>query len=374
MNNPNPASDDARFLNRTLEATVRVGAVFVLVAWCFQLIQPFFIPIIWGIIIAVASVPGYRWLETRLGDRRGLAAALTTLLLLAVLIVPTVMLSGTLVDSAKALARNLSAGTLTIPPPPPEVSGWPIIGEPLARFWHLASTNLEGALGQIGPQLKGVGSWLLSAVAGVGFGILQFVLAIVIAGVFLAHTASSHATALAIADRLAGSRGRELADLAEVTVRSVARGILGVSLLQAVAAGVGFLAVGIPGAGLWALLCLLLSVVQLGVGLVAIPAVIYVFYTAETLPAVVFMIWMILVTVMDNLLKPILLGRGVDVPMAVIFIGAIGGFITSGIIGLFVGAVVLVLSYKLFLAWLHQGPSGEGSEPERSNSTDPTVT
>jgi predicted PurR-regulated permease PerM len=347
-----------------MEATVRVGTVLLLVAWCFQIVQPFFIPIVWGMIIAVASASGFRWLEGRLGGRSGLAAAVTALLLLTVLIVPMVMLSGTLVGSAKELARHLSAGTLKIPPPPPEVGAWPIIGQPLAAFWHLASTNLEAALGQIGPQLKAIGSWLLSGAAGVGFGILQFVVAIVIAGFLLAHTASSHATALAIADRLAGPRGRELANLAEVTVRSVARGILGVSFIQAVAAGLGFLAVGLPGAGLWALLCLLLSVIQLGVGLIAIPAVIYVFYTSDALPAVAFLIWMSLVTVMDNLLKPILLGRGVDVPMAVVFIGAIGGFITSGIIGLFVGAVVLVLGYKLFLAWLHEGGGSEAGIPE----------
>jgi len=373
MINSRPPADDTRFLDRTLEATVRIGTLLLLVAWCFQIVQPFFIPIVWGMIIAVASAPLYRSLESRLGGRAGLAATLTALLLLAVLIVPAVMLSGTLVDSAKELARQLSAGTLKIPPPPPEAAGWPLIGESLAAFWQLASTNLQAALGQVGPELKAAGTWLLSAAAGAGFGILQFVLAVVIAGVFLAHTASSHDTALAIANRLAGPRGRELADLAEVTVRSVARGILGVAFIQAVAAGLGFLAIGLPGAGLWALLCLLLSVIQLGVGLIAIPAVIYVFYTADTLPAVAFMIWMAVVTVMDNLLKPILLGRGVDVPMAVIFIGAIGGFITSGIIGLFVGAVVLVLGYKLFLAWLHPASVHQGSKRERSGAGEPSA-
>jgi predicted PurR-regulated permease PerM len=137
------------------------------------------------------------------------------------------------------------------------------------------------------------------------------------------------------------------------TIRSVARGILGVAFLQSILAGLGFLAVGVPGAGLWALLCLLLAVVQIGIFPVVIPAVIYVFYTADTSTAVLFLVWGVLVSALDNVLKPMLLGRGVNVPMAVIFVGAIGGFLASGIVGLFIGSVILVLGYQLFMAWLY---------------------
>jgi len=372
MSNSELTPDDERFLRRVMEATVRIGVVLLLVAWCFRIVQPFFIAIVWGIIIAVASAPWYRWLESHSGGRGNLAATLTTLFLLAVLVVPTVMLSDTLVASVTALSKQLTAGTLRIPPPPDVVAGWPVIGESLAGFWQLASTNLQAAVEQIAPHLKAVGTWLLSAAAGVGIGILEFAAAIIIAGLFLAHSASGERYALAIATRLAGVRGQEFATLAEETVRSVARGILGVAFIQAVAAGLGFLVVGLPGAGFWALLCLLLSTVQLGVGLVTIPAAIYVMYTADTLPAVLFLIWSILVTLLDNLLKPLLLGRGVNIPMLVIFVGAIGGFITSGIIGLFTGAVVLVLGFKLFLAWLHEERDAANAEAAAGEPPSPS--
>jgi predicted PurR-regulated permease PerM len=156
----------------------------------------------------------------------------------------------------------------------------------------------------------------------------------------------------AIARRIAAERGTEFATLAGATVRSVAQGILGVALIQSFLAGLGFLVVGIPGAGLWALLGLFFCVVQVGLLPVALPALIYVFATAEPVTAVVFTIWTLAVSLIDNVLKPLLLGRGVRVPTVVIFLGAIGGFLTEGIIGLFVGAVVLVLGYRLFQAWL----------------------
>jgi predicted PurR-regulated permease PerM len=281
---------------------------------------------------------------------------LYTLLVLVVLVVPAVMLSGTLVDSAHSFAMQLHAGTWAIPPPPEGVSKWPLIGEWLASFWSLASENLGAALHMIEPQLKTVGTWLLSAAAGAGFGILQFAVAIIIAGVLLAHSSGAHYAAHAIATRFAGERGAEIADLAEATVRSVARGILGVALIQTLLAGLGFLIAAVPGAGFWAMLCLVFAVVQIGISPITIPIVIYVFSTADIVTAVLFLVWNGFVTLLDNILKPILLGRGVEVPMIVIFVGAIGGFLASGIIGLFVGSVVLVLGFKLFLAWLNEDP------------------
>lgn len=348
------AEKDKAFLNRTLEATIRIGLVALLLAWCFQIVRPFVIPVFWGMIIAVATYPGYHWLETKLGNRNVVAALLITLLGLILLVGPTVLLGGTLVNSAQALAVDLSDGTLSIPPPPGRVAHWPVIGESLYGFWALASTNLEEALGQVGPYLKTAGTWLVSVAAGAGLGILQFVFAIVIAGVFLANARSGTVATDTIALRLAGERGPEFADIAQTTVRSVARGILGVALIQSILAGLGFLAVGLPAAGLLALVCLLLAVIQIGIFPVLIPVVIHAFANFDTVTAVVFTIWCVIVGLTDNILKPILLGRGAPVPMIVIFVGAIGGFLASGIIGLFVGAVVLSLGYTLFLAWLHE--------------------
>lgn len=357
------ANQDRAFLNRVMEAGIRLGVVFLLLALCFQIIRPFIIPVVWGVIIAIAGHAGYQRLGSALGDRPRLAAVLFTILMLVVLIVPATMLLGTLVEGARGLATDLSDGTLTIPPPPGAVASWPLIGEPLSELWTLASQNVGEALQEVGPQLKALGKWLLSAAAGAGLGLLQFTVAIIIAGFLLVHTTEGGRTARAILTRLSGQRGADFADLAGATIRSVARGILGVALLQSLLAGLGFMAVELPAAGLWALLCLLLSVAQIGVFPVLIPAVIYVFSTGDNVTGVLFTIWCILVGFTDNVLKPILLGRGVRIPMLVIFVGAIGGFLSMGIIGLFVGSVILALGYKLFLAWLHE-QTATGAEAE----------
>jgi len=347
----NPIRDRA-FLNRTVEATIRIGLIAVLVLYCFQIVRPFLIPVVWGVIIAVALHPNYLWLQRVLGERRTLAAVLFVVLALVLLVAPTFMLSDTLVTGVTGLSRSLSEGKLIIPMPPESIAGWPLIGQPLDKFWRLASVNLGGALVEIEPQLKVLGKWLLSAAAGAGLGILQFILAIIIAGVILHHGESGKRVSYAIARRLAEEHGAGFIDLARATIRSVSRGILGVALLQSILAGLGFLAAGLPAAGLWAFLCLLLSVIQIGIFPITIPAIIYVFATGEPTTAVIFLIWNLMVGSLDNVLKPLLLGRGVNVPMAVIFVGAIGGFLASGIIGLFIGSVILVLGYELLLDWL----------------------
>lgn len=353
MDKPDQPETDKIAFHRVVETIIRVAAIAMLAIYCFQIVRPFVIPVVWGVIIAVAAHPGFLLLRAALGGRNTMAAILFTVLGAVVLVTPTVMLSDTMVVGARDLKQAVNEGTLDIPPPPQGVAHWPVIGEPLAEFWDLASHNLEEALNQVRPQLKATAGWLLSLVAGAGVALLQFVAAIVIAGVLLAHDEAGKRAARAIAARLADERGIEFAELMRDTIRSVARGILGVAFLQSILAGLGFLAVGVPGAGLWALLCLLLAVVQIGIFPVVVPAVIYVFYTAETSTAVVFLIWSILVSMLDNVLKPLLLGRGVNVPMAVIFAGAIGGFLASGIVGLFIGSVILVLGYQLFMAWLY---------------------
>jgi len=362
MTSSDQLSNDRAFLTRATEATIHVGLVVLLAYWCFQIFQPFFDTIVWGIIIAVATHPVYLRLKSSLGGRGKLAATLITVMALVLLIVPALMLSGTLFDAVHMLSAGIRDGSLRVPPPPEKVNSWPIIGEHLYRTWNLASTNLEAALSKMAPHLKGLGAWLLGSAAGTGASILKFVISIIIAGVLLAQAGQGHHAAQALAARLAGQRGGELMDLAAATVRSVTQGILGVALIQSILSGLGCLVAGVPGAGLWALLVLLLVVVQLPSLLVLGPIIIYVFSTADTVTAVLFMVWSLLVGLSDNFLKPILLGRGVQVPMVVIFIGAIGGFITSGIIGLFVGATILTLGYKLFLAWLQEadGTSKDG--------------
>ena len=362
-------SNDKAFLNKAIEAAIRIAIVAALAFWCFQIFQPFLRPVIWGIIIAIATYPIYVWIKAKLGERSGLSATLFTLLALAILIIPTVMLSASLIESAQTLSSGLKEGTLSVPPPPESVAAWPVIGKPLHKIWSLASVNLGAALTQYKPQLEAFGKWLLSAGAGAGIGVLQFVISIIIAGVLQANASGGYGTARKILIRLAGARGAELTDLAGATVRSVARGVLGVALIQSLLAGIGLIAAGVPGAGLWALLVLLVAVIQLPPILILLPIIFYVFSVETTLVAVLFMVWSIFVSASDTFLKPLLLGRGVEVPMLVILIGAIGGMILSGIIGLFVGPIIFALSYKLFMAWLDEDTVPQEEQVKSESST-----
>jgi predicted PurR-regulated permease PerM len=340
---------------------IRVGALAVLVFWCFRILQPFFIPMLWGVIVAVAIYPLYHGLVKLLGGRRTLAATLVTTVLLAVLLVPTIMLTTLLVENAASVAEHVRQERITIPPPPASVKNWPLIGESVTDIWNLAAHNLADALKLIEPQLKAVGAWMLGMATSGGLGLIMFVFAFGIAGILLRFSDGASKIAHDLSGRLAGERGDEFAKLIGAAIRSVAQGVLGVAIIQTLLAGLGFMVVGLPGAGIWAFLCLISATVQIGVGPIVIPAVIYVFMTGDTTTAVIFLIWNALVLVLDNVLKPILLGRGVDVPMAVIFLGAIGGLLAFGIVGLFVGAIVLTLGYKLFEAWIAAKPE---SPPE----------
>ena len=339
------------YVHRALEVSIHIGLVILLVAACLLILRPFLPLVVWGIIIAISIYPGYGKLRRALGGRGGLAAAVCTVAMLTVLIVPAILLTGTIIEGVQTLATHIKEGTLTIPPPPPKVETWFLIGPPLQTLWSSAATNLKAVLEKLGPQIKAVIPVLLATSAGVGLAVLQFVLSILVAGVLLARAKGGAAAAQSLAKRLFGARGSEFEELAGSTIRSVTTGILGVALIQTLLAAVGFLVVGLPAAGLWAVICLFAAVLQVG-AVVLIPAAIYVLATASTAKAVMFLIWCAFVGLLDNVLKPLLLGRGVDVPIAVIFLGAIGGFLAMGIIGLFVGAIVLSVGYKLFLAWL----------------------
>ena len=338
--------------SQALETTLRIAALLLLVVWCLRILQPFLLPIVWGGIIALALHPAFVHLARRLGGRDLLAGMTVALLLVLLLVVPMVLLGETLVESSLELGRKVRDGTLALPPPPESVSGWPLIGAPLAEFWTLASNNLQSALTPLLPYLKPAAGWMASAGAGVGLGLVYSLVAIVIAGVMLARAETAERVGRALVDKLAGTRGADLAELVKQTVRGVAAGVLGVAIIQALLAGLGMLAAGVPGAGLWTLVALLLCVVQAGPALVLIPAVIYLYSFADPTTATLFLAWSVFVVAIDNVLKPLLMRRGVRAPIAVLFVGSIGGLLTMGIVGLFVGAVVLVVGYTLLMAWL----------------------
>jgi len=296
-----------------------------------------------------------------LGGRRKLAATFLTLLLIGIVVVPAVLLTESLLNGSRALADAGSAGELRVPPPPDDVAGWPLIGEAVFDYWQRASENLSALLWEFAPQLKALGAWLLDALTGTGLGILQFLVSFVISGVLLTAADQGEKATLAIASRLAGKGGPELAAMTTGTIRNVAIGIVGVSVVQAVLLGLGFLLIGLPAAGLAALAALVLCIIQIGPAPVSLAAIIYVFSTADTLPAVVFTVWTVAVSLIDGVLKPLVFGRGAKVPTLVIFLGAIGGMLAYGIIGLFVGAVVLSLGFKLYEGWLQGAETSDAA-------------
>ena len=347
---------DRTQLNLALEMAIHIGLAILLTTACLLILRPFVPLLSWGIIIAVAAYPSFEKLKVALGGRGVLIATLFTVLLLALLIVPVAMLAETLVGGMQSLAARFKEGSLIIPPPPAGIETWPVVGAPLNSLWSRASRDLSEALRSLAPQIKAVVPGLVSVSAGLGLTVLQFALSVVVGGVLLANAEAAYEVTSSLCRRVFGDKGLEFQQLIGATIRSVTSGILGVAVIQSVLAGVGFLVAGLPGAGLWAVTFLIAAVLQIGM-LVLIPAVIYMFAIASATKAVIFLVWCIAVGLMDNFLKPILLGRGVAVPMAVVFLGAIGGFVALGLIGLFVGAIVLSVGYKLFLAWLDQSPT-----------------
>jgi predicted PurR-regulated permease PerM len=352
-----------------IDIAIRLGVIALLIALCFNILRPFISPVIWGTILAIALFPACRWLSSALGGRIKLASAVITLIMLLCIILPSIQMVGSLVDGTKYISDKLQGRTITVPPPPDNIETWPLIGEPLKSEWEDASENLKATLSRFQPQLKAVSLKLLKLAMGTAWGLVQFALSIIIAGIFMANAKGGGKMAKDLFVRLAGERGEDFADISKTTVRNVVKGILGVAIIQALLAGIGLLMAGVPGAGLWAFLCLILAIIQIGIFPVVIPVIIYMFYTADPLTAGILTGWLILVSLLDNLLKPILLGRGAPVPMLVIFLGAIGGFFSMGFVGLFVGAVVLSIGFKLLRAWLDELSQPDTTTDEPNGET-----
>ena len=355
---------DKTYVSSVLDASINIGLTALLVISCLLILKPFVPLLVWGIIIAIASYPRFEKLKNSLGGRGGWTAVIWTLLLLLILIFPIFLFARGVVESGQNLIARIHDGTLSVPPPPAGIETWPLIGAPLSRLWTAASTDLTQLLIRFVPEIKAAIPEILSASAGVGLTVLQFFLAILVSGVLLANALPVAKLTRALCIRIFGEKGPEYQQLVGSTIRNVTFGILGVALIQSAFAAVGFLLVGMPGAGPWSVIFLIGALLQVG-GMVLIPAVIYIFATTSTTKAVIFLVWCMFVAVMDNVLKPILLGRGAAVPIAVVFLGAVGGFVALGLIGLFVGAIVLSVGYKLFLAWIE----GRAEQPLPAQST-----
>ena len=346
--------NEKSFLKNTLESAIRIGVLFILIGWCFKIIEPFLGIMMWGIIIAVTMYPLHVGVTARLGGRKKLSAAILTGILLLVIIVPCLFLGDSMISGLQGLVSMYQSGGLKVPAPSDSVLAWPVIGKEVYNLWKTAAENPGEIIKMYGPQLTWLFNWVVSFVSQGGFGFLMMLASIVIAGGVLVFSEQGAMAAHNLFIRMAGDQGGNFAKVTEVTIRNVARGIIGVAFIQAALAGLGFLAAGVPLAGLWALIGLLLAIVQIGVTPVSIVVIIYMFSTASTLTAVLLTIWLILVSLSDNVLKPLLLGKGAPVPMLVIFLGSIGGFIFEGFMGLFLGAIILSLGYKLILVWLDE--------------------
>ena len=351
---------------QAIEIAIRLSLVFLILAWCLMILSPFISLIAWGAIIAVAVYPLFVKLVNKLGGKKKLAVALMTLVGIGIILVPVISLSDSLIRSATEIGNSIAQGTAHIPPPAEAVKEWPLIGEKAYGFWLDASEDLSAFLMNYPDQVSTVGKKMLGLATSAGLGVLQFIISLIIAAAFLVSAGSVGTSMQRLARRLSAEYGDELLLMSANTVRSVAIGVIGIAFIQAVLGGLGMMVVGIPAAGLLAIFILVLGIAQLPPLLILLPVAIYAFSVETTTVAVIFLIWSILVSLSDAVLKPLLLGRGVDAPMMVILLGAIGGMIVSGIVGLFIGAVILAVGYKLFLAWIKLGDLETAHDAEQA--------
>ncbi len=333
---------------------IRLGALAILLYWALLLVRPFLSIAIWSVVIAVVLHPAFEWTAKCLGGRRRVAAVLVTIVGLLVIIGPVTWLTLGLVESIRLVSERIDLSNLVLPPASASVRTWPLIGERIYDFWSLASTNLKAALAEIAPTLKPLGSSLLSSAADTGVEALKFLAAIVVAGFLLPPAPSLVGATKRLARKFSSARGAEFIDLVGATIRTVSRGVVGISALQALLAGVGLVVAGVPGATLITSAALILGIIQIGAGLILAPVVIWAWTAMTTTNALLFTAYMLPVMLLDNVLRPLLIGRGLRVPALVILLGVIGGTLAYGITGLFLGPIVLSVIWELAAAWISE--------------------
>lgn len=332
----------------------------LLIALCVQLLFPFVGLLVWTIILAICFQP----LHSRLMRKRKMssrnAAIVIGLVLSAVILVPTAIAAFSAATSVPEVVSALQSGERHIRPPPASLTDVPIVGKKAHDAWAQAATDMPAFMKQFGPQLAGFTKWLVAKAAGLFVAVLLLVLAIIFAAITLAYRESARAFIAAIFTRITGSRANaeHYMDVIGATVRSVANGVIGVAFVQALFVGIGLFVIGMPGAGLLSLMAMLLGIVQVPVILVTIPAMIWAFSVKTTTVAIIFVVYELVAGLSDAALKPLLIGHGLEVPMPIILLGVIGGVMAYGLVGLFIGAVVLAVGYVLFREWLNAPQAG----------------
>jgi len=326
----------------------------LLIALCVQLLLPFVGLLVWTIILAICFKP----LHDRLMTRRGLSSRRSAVIigtgLSALVLVPTAIAAFSAASSIPEVVATFQSGDRDVPPPPARLKELPIIGERANAAWTQAATDMPAFAKAHSAQIAGFTKTLLGIAAGLFVAVLALVLAIVFAAVCLAYAVPLRAYVARIFTRITGDRqsGEHYMDIIAATVKSVANGVIGVAFVQALLVGIGFFAIGMPGAGLASLLAMALGVVQIPVIIVVLPAILYAFAVKSTTVAIIFTVWSIVGGLSDAVLKPLMIGHGLEVPMPIILLGVIGGVMAFGLVGLFIGAVVLAVGYVLFSDWV----------------------
>jgi predicted PurR-regulated permease PerM len=357
-----------RILSRDLTDTIiRVGLIIILVAACMQVVAPFMPLLLWALILAIALYPLQRAVAARLGGRQGASASLIVLLGVLLIGTPTVLLGGSFASHLHDAYQRFEGDTVEIRKPDPAVAEWPIVGPRLYSAWNSAAADLPGYLIAHKAQLQNIAKIGLGIAANTAGSIALFIGSLIVAAIVMAFGETGSAAMQRIFSRLTDPvRGPKLQQLSTATVRSVATGVIGVAFIQALLLGVGFMLAGIPAAGVLAFVAMLIGIIQLPALIISLPAIAYLWWAgdASTTSNVIWTVYLLVAGMADNVLKPMLLGRGVDAPMPVILIGALGGMVSAGIIGLFVGAAALAVGYQLFMEWVDNPPEPLDAEPQ----------
>jgi len=340
--------------SETISTYLKIVVLSVLVLLSFLIAKPFLLLILWSLVVAVALYPLYKKIVDKFPEkRRGLASTGFILILVAIIIVPIVNLTTSTVETSKEFSTKFQEGTIKVNPPDASVKEWPLVGSKVHGLWTKASNDLESFIRDYPDQVKSTVGWFFDSFTGLMGSLLLSIVALIIAGVFMSSAESGYKSGVLLANKLNEGHGEGIINMCRNTIRSVVKGILLVAIIQAVLAFIGFSTIGIGAAGVLAFVVMFCAIIQIPVTLVVLPVIIYVFSFAETTPAIVFTIYIIVVSLLDNFLKPLLLAKGLETPMIIILIGAIGGMMLFGILGLFLGPVILAIGHKLYTAWVN---------------------
>jgi predicted PurR-regulated permease PerM len=356
-----PATEK-RLARLLLDVLIRAGLVLALAMLCYRVFSPFLVLMVWALVLAVTLYPLHQALATRMGGRQGWAATLITVLGVALIVAPTAVLVGSMGDSVNRAIDEVQQNTLQIPPPRPGVAAWPVVGPKVHAAWQLAHDDLPALVKSLQPKIGELAKAALAMVASIGGGILAFVAAFIISGIIMAFGKAGDRASHAIFARIVGvERGDEFTALSVATIRAVAQGVIGIAFIQAILVGLCLLVAGVPLAGVLAVIVLVLGIAQVPALIVTLPAIAYLWMSGGygTGEAALYSVLLFVAGMADNVLKPLMLGRGVDAPMPVILLGALGGMAAGGIVGLFVGAVLLALGYQIFMGWVAANPEAK---------------